>query len=290
LYSYKFYSFTETVIALNNKHRIYLQYQGYLETASIFTTENNPFSQQLFSLNLIKAPAELASTIAIKENLMLGKRVEAFFKIQIEEENSYKIILKNIQIQKEKITLGELDFILKEKSTSALKHVEVSYKFYLFDPNIEGNEIDKWIGPNRNDNLLKKITKLSEHQFPMLYRNEATKQLSLNNKEITQEVLFKAQLYIPFKNTTKRFKAINIDAIRGYYISFKDFLQLQMEKELFFIPQKQDWLMRANDNKAWHNLDTIRDELYRSIQIKKSLLIWSKDKHKNTKNLFITWW
>jgi len=290
LYSYKFYSFTETVIALNNKHRIYLQYQGYLETASIFTTENNPFSQQLFSLNLIKAPAELASTIAIKENLMLGKRVEAFFKIQIEEENSYKIILKNIQIQKEKITLGELDFILKEKSTSALKHVEVSYKFYLFDPNIEGNEIDKWIGPNRNDNLLKKITKLSEHQFPMLYRNEATKQLSLNNKEITQEVLFKAQLYIPFKNTTKRFKAINIDAIRGYYISFKDFLQLQMEKELFFIPQKQDWLMRANDNKAWHNLDTIRDELCRSIQIKKSLLIWSKDKHKNTKNLFITWW
>ena len=290
MYSYKFYSFTETVIALNNKHRIYLQYQGYLETASIFTTENNPFSQQLFSLNLIKAPAELASTIAIKENLMLGKRVEAFFKIQIEEENSYKIILKNIQIQKEKITLGELDFILKEKSTSALKHVEVSYKFYLFDPNIEGNEIDKWIGPNRNDNLLKKITKLSEHQFPMLYRNEATKQLSLNNKEITQEVLFKAQLYIPFKNTTKRFKAINIDAIRGYYISFKDFLQLQMEKELFFIPQKQDWLMRANDNKAWHNLDTIRDELYRSIQIKKSLLIWSKDKHKNTKNLFITWW
>ena len=95
---------------MDEKTRNQLQYQGYLETEPLFTTENNPFSQHLFKL----ARSTKAINIEVKENLMLGKRVEVFFKLQIEATNSYQIILENIQIQKEKRTIGELDFILKK--------------------------------------------------------------------------------------------------------------------------------------------------------------------------------
>ena len=68
--------------------------------------------------------------------------------------------MKNYQIQNKKTTVGELDFIL-QKNHSPI-HLEVIYKFYLYDDTFGNSEIEHWIGPNRNDNLVKKLTKLKE--------------------------------------------------------------------------------------------------------------------------------
>lgn len=286
MYCSSFYSFTETINTLENKTRNYLQYQGYLETESLFTTENNPFSQDLFMISSSAKPIN----IAIKENLMLGKRVEEFFKLQIETSISHKIILENIQVQKEKRTIGELDFILKENAIPQLKHVEVSYKFYLFDPTIKGNEIEKWIGPNRNDDLLKKVTKLSSHQFPLLFSTEAKNQLKLNVTEIKQEVFFKAQLYTPYNSSLNNFDFINTKAIKGYYISYTAFVKSKLQEQEFFIPKKQDWLISPKENTIWYSYDIVIETISESIQLKKSPLIWTKSKNGDTQSLFITWW
>jgi hypothetical protein len=271
---------------LNEKTRNSLQYQGYLETENIFTTENNPFSQNLFFLSSSAKP----TNITIKENLMLGKRVEEFFKLQVQTTDSYEIIIENIQIQKNKRTIGELDFILKENTNGLLKHVEVSYKFYLFDPTIAGSEIEKWIGPNRNDDLLKKITKLSNHQFPLLYTNEATNQLGIYTNEIQQEVFFKAQLYIPYHLALKGFEFINTKAIRGTYISYKDFIISAFREQELFIPKKQDWLISPKENTTWYSYDVILEIIAASIQLKKSPLVWTKSNIGNVQSLFVCWW
>lgn len=286
MYCCDFYNFTETIYSLENTNRNNQQYQGYLKTENIFTPENNPLSQKLFEIPQTNKPV----SINIKDNLMLGKRVETFFKIQIETEDSHHIVLENKQIQKEKRTIGELDFILKNNATSQLRHIEISYKFYLFDPEIKGNEINKWIGPNRNDNLLKKIEKLSQRQFPLLYSKEAKKQLELDTTKIKQEVLFKAQLFLPYIFPGQEFKSINQKAICGTYISLKEFSKSIFKNQLFLIPEKQDWLISPKENKTWYTYDQILNKLTETIQLKKAPLIWTKSKNGDIQSLFITWW
>lgn len=263
-----------------------LQYQGYSDTESLFTLYNNPFSQSLFSLKTCKTPAN----IDIKENLMLGKRVEEFFKLQIHETKHLKILLENIQIQKEKRTIGELDFIIKDNNTQAIKHIEISYKFYLYDPNIGDNELSRWIGPNRNDDLLKKINKLSSHQFPMLFTPESKEKIKIDTENIIQEVFFKAQLYIPYTLSEVNFSQINPKAICGFYISFKDFCSSKLIDLEFYIPKKQHWLISPKENSTWHSFKTILNSLKETIDNKKSPLVWTKNKDGLTNRLFITWW
>lgn len=265
------------------------QYLGFLETAPIFTSETNPFSQALFTLK--NTAFDGVSDLQLKNNLMLGKRAEAFFKYQIEKTEEHLILIENIQIQKDKITLGELDIILEEKETFKKIHVEISYKFYLYDPTIEGEEIKKWIGPNRNDDLIKKVSKLQTHQFPLLYSKEAKKTFTqLDVEQIEQQIFFKAQLFIPFHLKNKPFNAINSKAIRGYYYSYSEFVRKNHSAVLFFIPSKQDWLALPSSNKIWKTFDEISVALQQSIEKQKSPLIWTKKNESDYESLFITWW
>jgi len=62
--------------------------------------------------------------------------------------------------------VGELDcLILRDKKPI---HLEVIYKFYLYDASVGDTEIAHFIGPNRKDSLIEKLTKLQEKQLPIL--------------------------------------------------------------------------------------------------------------------------
>lgn len=281
-----FYTFTKTSNILKDTESNRLQYQGYLNSKHAFNKHNTPFTQKIFHLNTNNAP----DSIYLKENLMLGKRVEEFFKLQISVSDTYEIVLENIQVQKEKKTIGELDFILKNLKTRKYYHIEVCYKFYLFDPNIIGDEIDKWIGPNRNDNLQKKIKKLSNKQFPLLYSKEAKEKIPFDIANIEQAVFFKTQLYTPYNSNLKKIKSINTNAICGYYISFQKFSTSKLQQKRYHIPKKQQWLIPPSENEIWESYDNALKKIKTYIDATKSILVWSKNKNGLTESLFITWW
>src|SRR5690606_10935595 len=110
--------------------------------------------------------------------------MEGFFRIEIKRSSRYRLLAQNLQIVQEKITIGEIDSIIEHIKTGAKLHIELVYKFYLYDPSIEG-EINKWIGPNRKDNLPQKINKLKEKQLPLLFRRETSRMLSqLDRKSV----------------------------------------------------------------------------------------------------------
>ena len=47
---------------------------------------------------------------------------------------------------------------------SKILHLELVYKFYLYDKNLGEKEIERWIGPNRSDSLLEKyLVKVQEY-------------------------------------------------------------------------------------------------------------------------------
>jgi hypothetical protein len=49
-------------------------------------------------------------------------------------------LYENIQVIEDKKTIGEIDFLLK-KNTKQVIHMELAYKFYLFDPSISSEPI-----------------------------------------------------------------------------------------------------------------------------------------------------
>jgi len=70
--------------------------------------------------------------------------------------NDYTILAKNLQIIAEKKTLGELDFIVEAPANEFI-HIEMVYKFYLYDPDRKGSWIEKLVGPNLKDHLSFKV-------------------------------------------------------------------------------------------------------------------------------------
>ena len=161
----------------------------------------------------------------------LGKLVEQFLLFDMSCLSQLKVLESNIQIFNGKQTIGELDCICEYEDS--VYHLEFVYKFYLYDPSI-AKEMERWIGPNRNDSLVKKLQKLKEKQFPLLYNPQTESQLGLEVNNIKKSMLFQAQLFVPANLKTREFEQVNNDCIVGVYYTESQFKQLN--EFLFYIP------------------------------------------------------
>lgn len=269
---------------LNTKD-IQLQYQGFLNTPFLWK------SDIIFDLKQLELSDIYATTFndSIAKNLRLGKRVERFSSHLIRQHKEINILAENIQIQNNKTTLGEIDCILERNEQPI--HLEIVYKFYLFDPNFGSHELEHWIGPNRNDNLIKKLTKLKEKQLPLLFKPQTKSLLNKFNLEpnkIDQQVYFKAQLFVPLNGKKPSFKLLNSNCTKGFYIKKKELNQFKNCK--FFIPSKVNWLQEVQTQTAWLNLNQFSNKLEPVIENKTSPLCWIKHPNGEVQKFFIVWW
>src|SRR5690606_12766576 len=135
-----------------------LHFQGFLDTPPLWF-KNELFNLQQFEFpqaSLLSKETILAGSPSLLTNFVLGKRSESFFELALTHSEGFQVIAQNIQIQREKITLGEIDFLIEDCTGNRQFHVELVCKFYLYDPSLD-RELDRWIGPNRKDSLLQKI-------------------------------------------------------------------------------------------------------------------------------------
>lgn len=260
------------------------RYQGFLETPSLWQG-NSVYGLEQFAIPL----SSLKIDISIDNRLRLGKYVERLVSFQLSQQRDIHIIAENIQIQKEKITLGELDCLLLKDGKPI--HLEVIYKFYLYDDSVGNSEIDHFIGPNRKDSLIKKLTKLKTKQLPLLYTDACKpylKILDLKAEGIKQHVYFKAQLFLPYGQQDIQLKTLNNDCLSGFFISEKQLHQFNGCK--FYIPSNKDWLVIPHPNVNWKNfsefLRITKDQLTQNF----SLLFWLKAKNGEIQKMFLVWW
>jgi len=265
------------------------QFLGFINTPSLFK-ELNGLNQIELDINEIN---DLDFTeLNIPDNLPLGKRIERFFEFYIEQSKNYDLIKNNIQVINNKQTLGELDFILFDKRKEKYLHIEHIYKFYLYDESFS-DEIDRFIGPNRDDSFAKKLAKLKEKQLPLLYKDETREYLEdIDINYIEQKVCFKGNIYVPIDLLGKDIPIINNSCIRGFYVNHSEFLKQEQFREFeYFLPQRYDWVCDSSTNKTWKTFDEVIDEIDFILNYKKSTLVWLKDSKENkTQSFFITWW
>jgi hypothetical protein len=264
---------------------IQLQYEGYLNTPQLW---NNNI---VFGLTQLKIPKTTHTKFntPISNNLRLGKLVERFVKNEFEQIPSIKILAENIQIQRDKITVGEIDCIIQKQEIPI--HIEVVYKFYLYDETVGDTELAHWVGPNKRDSLIKKLTKLKEKQLPLIFRSETTsliKKLNIEIVNLEQKVLFKAQLFIPFNKRKKNFKLINNECVIGFYIPFNKLLEFKNYK--FYIPTKVNWLQKIQIQSNWKTYQQILPQIKNFIEKETSPLCWVKQPNGEVFKFFIVWW
>ncbi len=274
-------------------NRTYFQFQGFVNTPSIFL-DSNFLGLTLFKWNSKNFDITSALT-ELKEfpgNLVLGKRVEHFFKAMVPTTGDYQVLGNNIQIHNQERTLGEFDFILKDLINSQILHVELMYKFYVYDPEFS-LEMERWIGPNRKDSLLHKIQKVKKNQFPLIYTPEAREVLSSLNVEsdtIHQQIYFKATLFIPEKLSQQKFHHINEKCISGFWYHLKEVIKFDQSAFQFYAPEKQDWPIDPKHGELWFSYAEILQQIQELHLRKKSPLIWIKKPQGEFQKMIVVWW
>lgn len=260
-----------------------LRYNGFLDTPVLWRS-NSIFDLHQFEIDRVYHTPK----IDIDPKLRLGKYVERFVSHQLQQCKNTSIIAENIQVLDNKQTIGELDCLLLKNKKPV--HLEIVYKFYVYDPNVGNNEISHCIGPNRKDSLVEKLTKLKRKQLPLLH-TEACKPyldtLNLNAETISQQVYFKAQLFMPYRRYYK-LKLLNDACIAGYYISRSNFDEF--DKCKFFIPTKKDWLITPHTHVDWMSFNVTNLAIASDMEKQYAVMLWVKHNTGVIEKVFLVWW
>lgn len=268
----------------SGSNQIQLQFNGYFNTALLWK------DKPLFGMEQLQLSGQRAKQInlILSDKIRLGNRVEHFVFEELKQTNQIEVLAQNTQIQNGKITIGELDCILKQDNVPI--HLEIVYKFYLYDPGSGKNEIDHWIGPNRNDSLHQKLKKLRDKQLPLIDHDHSRKllnELNIDRAILKQRVLFKAQLFAPYRQHII-FEALNKDCIQGFYIHKNDVEQFSDCE--FYIPKKEDWLLEIDTDRDWINYEQFLARTEALLYKKKSPLSWIKFPDGLVQKFFMVWW
>lgn len=264
------------------------QCTGFLNTPPLW--KNKQFDIQQFEFPSLEWHAFHPKPIP--RNIRLGHQIEYIFKQLVEYSEAYEVILYNLPIRQGDRTLGEIDFILKNKASDRLIHVELTYKFYVIDPEVsEPNH--RIIGPNRRDMFFTKMEKIKNKQFPLLHSDAGSKALydnHIDHLKIEHQCCFKAQLFQPYGSKSVDIGLLNKDCLVGYWLRSDDLNQAEFVNVQFYMPTKSEWVIEPNDQVVWKSHTEIMPDIELSLTKEKAPLIWLKRSDTEFEKFFVVWW
>jgi hypothetical protein len=212
---------------INNPSLLNIEVLGEIELEPL-TSE-----QELRILQL--GPLELKS-------YKLGFYFEALIRLYIEVSENYVLKVANLQVQKDKTTLGEFDFILKNLEAETFEHWEVSIKFYLcHNPKLE---LEGCCGTQLKDVFQNKISKLKDHQL-QLSQSEAGIE-ALNKIEVSVEKsrgLLKGMIFYHAKLGQFKNEQLNAFSAKGVWMYQSEWSRIE---EGLFVVLKKPFLFSMN--------------------------------------------
>ncbi len=261
------------------------QYEGWRSTPLLWEDSAIADLSQL----VISGDLNTSFQESIPDKIRLGMLIERFVHHELKTIDSIELLASNIQINRDGITLGELDALISGPNYAA--HIEIVYKFYLYDPTLGKKDLDKWIGPNRKDSLVEKLNKLTKKQLPLLYKDEtksALQKMGISVDELKQYVHFKAQLFPPYTMRDEVFTSVNTACINGYYLRTSELTEFENCK--FYIPEKHNWLCKPHTNFNWDNYGSFYAKIGVFHSERRSPMCWIKHPNGHIEKIFVVWW
>jgi len=155
-------------------------------------------------MSLDATPDLLEAHMAESNLFLLGTYFEALWEFFLRHSPWTTLVAKNVQVFRDRQTLGEFDFIYLCHRQNRHYHLEVAVKYYLgvpdrvAKPDQPVSSQDCWLGPMCNDRLDIKYSKLLDKQLKLsktLEGKDALKKYGLD--EVISQVCLKGELYYP---------------------------------------------------------------------------------------------
>lgn len=263
-------------------------FKSFLETPPLWSGQFDGLSQFVFpdidfsSLNIKSIPP----------HLRLGHKIEHIFLQLIQHSEQFKLIGHNIAIRRNKISLGEIDFIIQNTDSPIYTHIELTYKFYLLRKEKSAVEYNL-IGPNKKDSFYLKKEKIKNRQIPLLKTPEAIKALKAHGialNDISHRVCFKSQIFIPFSDHSVALAPFNTQCIAGKYLTYREFDSMPFASSHYYIPSKQEWLLTPHDQVPWLTFNQVLQEMTNKRSNNISTLLWVRGYKPEIEKLFLVWW
>lgn len=167
----------------------------------------------------------------------MGHYHERLWHMLLDHAPNMRLLVRNVCITRQRITLGELDMLYRTRDNPAPVHLEVAIKFYLGLPEGPGvpNSQSRWIGPGGLDSLAIKCTHLRRHQLPLSTtapaletlahwltpRDQGVSAVSLCN-QLTQRLAMPGVLYYPWHAAMPAPEGATADHRRGTWCYLRD--------------------------------------------------------------------
>lgn len=146
-------------------------------------------------------PQPLMTFLARTRDYRLGRYAEDLlhFWLAAPDNPEFRLIASHVALRDNGITLGEPDFLVRERDSGKLWHIELALKFYL------GTVDQQWLGPNRQDSLARKLHHLCQHQLPLLHSPAGQAWLQTQHLDTPAPwAWLKGRLFSPFASALPR--------------------------------------------------------------------------------------
>lgn len=228
----------------------------------------------------------------VPKNIRLGHQMEYVFKQLIDYAAEYEVVLYNLPVKNGNRTIGEIDFIVKEVVAEKLIHVELTYKFYIIDPQIS-EPVHRLMGPNKRDMFYTKMEKIKNAQFELLHSKMGDTALSnhgLDHHSLEHQACYKAQLFTPFAVSMPSIRPLNKACLAGYWLRFDDFNTAAFSLHQFYLPFKSQWVIAPHGDVPWQDHFKILMEINLSMLKENAPMIWMKKSETEFEKFFVVWW
>ena len=179
----------------------------------------------------------------------------------------YQAIQQRLQVHQgqTKRTIGEFDFVFKDKSADLWVHTEIAVKFYLGTGN-DLSQLSAWIGPNKRDRLDLKYDKLFHHQLQLSdnpLAQATLRDLNIDQQTLVKQYCLKGILFLPWHDThgppisandaamqIMLPKEINKHCQLGFWIAIDQLHLLHTDKVQWLILDRDEWISWEQDSVA----------------------------------------
>ncbi|MFT6166633.1 MAG: hypothetical protein ACJAV5_000627 [Vicingaceae bacterium] len=201
------------------------------------------------------------------QKLRLGKYAEELLYFYFQNSGKYSLLGYNLQLIDDKLTVGEIDYLLQENESQDRIHLELAIKFFL-KINIDGEY--QWIGPSTKDNLSKKQNKLLNHQLRLVASYNRLLPVEFQEKEFTPQLLLKGAEFIHFQEYMECIDPL----INAWWLHREALENVQKEDQLYsIIPNRKDWIFPFNKRLERMNFQQLKFEISDYLELQNEIMI-----------------
>lgn len=205
--------------------------------------------------------------------LRLGKYAEELLYFYFTKSPKYIALGYNLQLIDGKLTVGEIDYLLKDKNQNEFIHLELAIKFFL---KIEINRENQWIGPSTKDNLTKKRNKLLHHQLQLTTTYKYLIPTEFQQINFTPKLLLKGAEFIHFPDYT----CTSDPLVNAWWLHIEKLEKINKGDFTYaIIPNRKDWIFPYNQRLERFTFDELALELKDYLELQNEILVARFNQH-----------